>query len=107
MATKGDIKSARLLAREIVRADKQVDRLSVSRAQLGSIDSQLQQQLGASSCGASRRPADYSPYSHGEGHWYSAKVDGNHEALQPARATTPVQSDHARDEHGDDQSESL
>jgi charged multivesicular body protein 3 len=46
LATKGDVKSARILAREVVRADKQVDRLSVSKAQLGSIDSQLQQQLG-------------------------------------------------------------
>jgi charged multivesicular body protein 3 len=31
-----------------VRANKQVDRMSVSKAQLGSIDTQLQQQLGAS-----------------------------------------------------------
>jgi charged multivesicular body protein 3 len=47
-ATKGDVKSARILAREVIRANRQVDRMSVSKAQLGSINSQLQQQLGPS-----------------------------------------------------------
>jgi charged multivesicular body protein 3 len=45
LAKKGDIKSARILAREVVRSDKQKDRLSVSKARLGSIGSQLSQQL--------------------------------------------------------------
>jgi charged multivesicular body protein 3 len=44
-ATRGDVKSARILAREVVRATKQIDRLSVSKARLGSINTQLQQQL--------------------------------------------------------------
>ncbi|KAL0949501.1 hypothetical protein HGRIS_009555 [Hohenbuehelia grisea] len=44
LAAKGDVKSARILAREVVRSDKQKDRLSVSKARLGSIGSQLQQQ---------------------------------------------------------------
>lgn len=47
LATKGDVKNARILAREIVRANKQVQRLAVSKARLGSINTQLQQQLGA------------------------------------------------------------
>ena len=48
LAVKGDVKNARVLAREIVRANKQVGRLAVSKARLGSINTQLQQQLGAS-----------------------------------------------------------
>ena len=47
LATKGDVKNARILAREVVRSHKQKDRLSVSKARLGSISHQLQQQLGA------------------------------------------------------------
>lgn len=46
LATKGDVKSARILAREVVRSNKQKDRLSVSKARLGSISNQLSQQLG-------------------------------------------------------------
>jgi charged multivesicular body protein 3 len=46
LAAKGDVKSARILAREVVRSNKQKDRLSVSKARLGSIGTQLQQQLG-------------------------------------------------------------
>ncbi|KAJ8515068.1 hypothetical protein ONZ45_g7463 [Pleurotus djamor] len=45
LANKGDVKSARILAREVVRSNKQKDRLSVSKARLGSIGHQLQQQL--------------------------------------------------------------
>jgi hypothetical protein len=47
LATKGDVKSARILAREVVRSNKQKDRLSVSKARLGSIGTQLTQQMGA------------------------------------------------------------
>ena len=46
LAKKGDIKSARILAKEVVRSERQKDRLSVSKARLGSIGTQLQQQLG-------------------------------------------------------------
>ena len=46
LAAKGDVKSARILAKEVVRSNKQQDRLSVSKARLGSIGTQLQQQLG-------------------------------------------------------------
>lgn len=45
LANKGDVKNARILAREVVRSHKQKDRLSVSKARLGSIGHQLQQQL--------------------------------------------------------------
>ena len=47
LANKGDVKNAKILAREVVRSHKQKDRLSVSKARLGSISQQLQQQLGA------------------------------------------------------------
>lgn len=47
LAGKGDVKNAKILAREVVRSHKQKDRLSVSKARLGSISHQLQQQLGA------------------------------------------------------------
>lgn len=47
LATKGDVKSARILAKEVVRSNKQKDRLSVSKARLGSIGNQLNQQMGA------------------------------------------------------------
>lgn len=50
LAAKGDVKSARILAREVVRSEKQKDRLSVSKARLGSIGTQLTQQLGERTC---------------------------------------------------------
>ena len=46
LAAKGDVKSARILAKEVVRSNKQKDRLSVSKARLGSIGNQLSQQMG-------------------------------------------------------------
>ncbi|TFK44795.1 Snf7-domain-containing protein [Crucibulum laeve] len=45
LATKGDVKNARMLAKEVVRSKKQKDRLSVSKARLGSIGNQLTQQM--------------------------------------------------------------
>ena len=46
LAKKGDVKSARILARELVRTKKQKDRLAVSKARLNSIGMQLQHQMG-------------------------------------------------------------
>lgn len=46
LAKKGDTKNAKTLAKEIVRSNKQKDRLTVSKARLGSIGIQLQHQLG-------------------------------------------------------------
>ncbi|EKM80094.1 hypothetical protein AGABI1DRAFT_127772 [Agaricus bisporus var. burnettii JB137-S8] len=45
LAMKGDVKSARMLAKEVVRSSRQKDNLSVSKARLGSISTQLAQQL--------------------------------------------------------------
>lgn len=47
LAKKGDAKNAKVLAKEVVRSNKQKDRLHVSKARLGSIGVQLSQQLGA------------------------------------------------------------
>jgi division protein CdvB (Snf7/Vps24/ESCRT-III family) len=46
LASKGDSRNAKILAREVVRSNKQKDRLHVSKAMLGSIHNQLAQQLG-------------------------------------------------------------
>ncbi|SGY49916.1 BQ5605_C001g00835 [Microbotryum silenes-dioicae] len=48
LATQGDLKNAKLLAREVVRSNKQKDRLHTSQARLNSINMQLTHQLGQS-----------------------------------------------------------
>lgn len=48
LAKKGDVKSAKILAREVVRSNKQKNRLTTSKARLNSIGMQLQHQLGES-----------------------------------------------------------
>jgi division protein CdvB (Snf7/Vps24/ESCRT-III family) len=82
LAVKGDVKSARILAKEVVRSNKQKDRLSVSKARLGSIGTQLSQQMGSSSkifdSSTNVTPFD----SNDQGHWLSAKVDRDHEVIQ-------------------------
>ncbi|KAM0752223.1 hypothetical protein T439DRAFT_299954 [Meredithblackwellia eburnea MCA 4105] len=45
LATKGDVKNAKVLAREVVRSNKQKDRLTTSKARLNSINMQLTHQL--------------------------------------------------------------
>ncbi|SCV71176.1 BQ2448_2764 [Microbotryum intermedium] len=45
LATKADLKNAKLLAREVVRSNKQKDRLHTSQARLNSINMQLTHQL--------------------------------------------------------------
>ncbi|RXK34867.1 charged multivesicular body protein 3 [Tremella mesenterica] len=45
LAKKNDVKSARILAKELVRAGKQRDRLESSKARLSSVQMQLQHQL--------------------------------------------------------------
>lgn len=47
LAKKNDVKSARILAKEIVRANKQRDRMHSTKARINSVDMQLQHQLGA------------------------------------------------------------
>lgn len=49
LAQKGDTKNAKLLAREVVRSNRQKQRMLTSKAQLNSINMQLGHQLGASS----------------------------------------------------------
>ncbi|KAL7413053.1 vacuolar sorting protein Vps24 [Mrakia frigida] len=44
LAQKNDVKSARMLAKEVVRSNKQVDRLHVSKARLSSVGMQLTHQ---------------------------------------------------------------
>ncbi|MCO5559247.1 hypothetical protein L7F22_012842 [Adiantum nelumboides] len=46
LAKKGDVKNARILAREVVRSNKQKNRLALSKARLNSIHMQLQHQMG-------------------------------------------------------------
>ena len=47
LAQKGDVKNARILAKEVVRSDKQKQKLNISKARLGSIGVQLTHQMGA------------------------------------------------------------
>lgn len=47
LALKGDVKNAKVLAREVVRSSKQKDRLHTSQARMNSINMQLSHQLGA------------------------------------------------------------
>lgn len=75
LATKGDVKSARILAKEVVRSNKQKDRISVSKARLGSIGHQLSQQMGAlhASSTLSLSPSPL-PESYGQGHRIAAEI---------------------------------
>lgn len=45
LANKGDVKNAKMLAREVVRSNKQKDRLATSKARLNSVNMQLSHQL--------------------------------------------------------------
>ncbi|KAH8929680.1 hypothetical protein BT69DRAFT_1345715 [Atractiella rhizophila] len=45
LANKGDVKNAKILAREVVRSNKQKDKMYTSKAMLNSIDMQLTHQL--------------------------------------------------------------
>lgn len=93
LAVKGDTKSARMLAKELVRSKKQKERLHVSKARLGSIGVQLTQQLGTcahdvllvrlllmlcDACG-----------SHAQGDRVTAEVDRDHEAVQQLGQAPP------------------
>lgn len=84
LATKGDVKSARILAREVVRSNKQKDRLSVSKARLGSIGYQLTQQMGAFHIGVLVLSQLIWRCSDGESDRVSTEIDGDHEAVESA-----------------------
>lgn len=81
LAAKGDVKSARILAKEVVRSNKQKDRLHVSKARLGSIGVQLQHQLcelwGLQVCFAQMSKLGVSD---GQSYGLFTKIDGNYEA---------------------------
>ena len=47
LANRGDVKNAKTLAKEVVRTNKQKNRLATSKAELNSVNMQLQYQLGA------------------------------------------------------------
>ena len=83
LANKGDVKNARILAREVVRSHKQKDRLTVSKARLGSIGHQLQQQLGAMlrtfTTDFNTHAWQQSPH---QGYRISTEVDRDHETLE-------------------------
>lgn len=90
LANKGDVKNAKLLAREVVRSNKQKDRLATSKARLNSINMQLTHQL----CGcttAHKAPAltecrliciILRTCSYTQDHWAPSEVYGDHEALE-------------------------
>lgn len=82
LAKKGDNKSARILAREVVRSDRQKDRLSVSKARLNSIGTQLSQQLGTVyPLLHSPRVLHFIPHSNGQGLWFPPEVHRDHEVV--------------------------
>jgi hypothetical protein len=103
LATKGDVKSARILAKEVVRSEKQKDRLSVSKARLGSISSQLDQQLGTQILHYNSKLQLNSLFSHVESNRIPAEINRNYETIEFAHQAPANQSDDARNEHGDDQ----
>lgn len=92
LAQKGDTRNAKLLARELVRSNKQKDRLHTSQARLNSINMQLSHQLGQSSCspklyetrGGAAADALSSTDSDGQDHGHAAEEHRDHEALQSA-----------------------
>jgi hypothetical protein len=81
LAKKGDNKSARILAREVVRSNKQKDRLSVSKARLGSIGTQLSQQLGTVYALLSHLAPHFIQCSNGQGLWLPSEVYRDHEVI--------------------------
>ena len=103
LATKGDVKSARILAREVVRSNKQKDRLSVSKARLGSIGYQLQQQLGMPIHSRVLIDRLTSCLSHGKGHWHVAEVDRDHEVVKSTCQAATNQRSNEGHEYGDDE----
>ena len=110
LAKKGDVKSARIMAREVVHSHKQMDRLSVSKARLGSIGNQLQQQLGAQYRHLCVQSVSYSSllwYSYGQGDRLITEVDRNYEVIECSGQAAPDQPDNARNEYGDDEGKSF
>ena len=108
LAKKNDVKSARILAKELVRANKQRDRLVSAKARLSSVQMQLQHQLCESllSWFAPARGAAWVMLtcSDGESHWRVPKEHRDHEIDKSAGQAASAERDHAGDVNGDDES---
>jgi charged multivesicular body protein 3 len=102
LAKKGDVKSARILAKELVRANKQRDRLVSSKARVGSVQMQLQHQLCRSLMRERDRASAYAR-SDGEGDGCLSKIVRDHEDDEPAHQAATAKCDDARNEHGNDE----
>lgn len=107
LATKGDVKSARILAKEVVRSDKQKDRLSVSKARLGSIGTQLSQQIGYFVFSLCQFPSLIFVNSHDQSNRVATEIHRNHEVIQQPRKTSAYQPNNARNEYGNDKGRRL
>lgn len=110
LAQKGDTKNAKLLAREVVRSNRQKQRMLTSKAQLNSINMQLGHQLGEQARAVYNDeilPAEQErpPYSDGQGDGNLAGVDRNYEGVQFPHQAAAALVDHARDERRDDEGE--
>jgi hypothetical protein len=99
-----------MLAREVVRANKQRDRLVSSKARVGSVQMQLQNQLGESRApfGIDDEAMDkVTDCSNGESHWGFPEEFGNHESYEPIDQITTIQRNNEGNEYGDDEGMSL
>jgi len=111
LAQKGDTKNAKLLAREVVRSNRQKQRMLTSKAQLNSINMQLGHQLGASSLSlfvpfASHNSTDSKTCparSHGQGDGHAPGVDRHHEGVQRPRPASSTRRHDAGNERRDDE----
>ncbi len=105
LAAKNDVKSARLLAREVVRTNKQKNRLHMSKARLGSIQMQMQHQLGESSpvTFLQMNNTDVRKNSHGQSHWSISKVFRDHEGYKSVDEASGAECYDETDERRDDE----
>lgn len=99
-----------MLAREVVRANKQRDRLVSSKARVGSVQMQLQNQLGESQRGDTTthrgrlvRREKGANDSDGEGYWGFSQEYGDHESYESIDKITTIQRNHERNEYGNDE----
>lgn len=106
LAQRGDAKNAKLLAREVVRSNRQKQRMQTSKAQLNSIHMQLGHQLGAFiSLSGSLLPArlTHAPPSDGQSDGDAPGVNRDHEGVQLAHQAAPTVQHDARNECRNDE----
>ena len=99
LATKGEMNNAKLLAREVVRSNKQRERLFTSQARLNSINMQLTHQLGQSN----PRFIELQQFliiifdpSYSQDHWNPTEINRDYETIQLAHQATRTIPNHAR-----------